>query len=253
MDVNGAAAIVTGGASGLGAATAERLAAAGAKVAVVDLDDGIGRVANEIGCLGIQADVSAAEPLEDAFAEAREAHGRARVLVSCAGILGPGRTVDRTGTPLPLEDFIRVIAVNLIGTFNAARLAAADMAGLEPFDDGERGVIVNTASVAAFEGQIGQPAYSASKGGIAALTLPLAREFARHGIRVVAIAPGLFRTPLIEDAPAAVVENLVANVPYPPRLGEPAEFAALVLHVCGNRMLNGATLRLDAALRMPPK
>ena len=253
MEIKGVAAIVTGGASGLGAATAAMLADKGARVAVMDLADTVIASAEEIGGLGIHADVSAADSLEQAFAQAREAHGPARVLVNCAGILDPAKSVDHDRQPLALDRFARVIAVNLVGTFNAIRLAAAGMAALEALADGERGVIVNTASVSAFEGQIGQPAYSASKGGIVAMTLPLARELARHGVRVVSIAPGLFRTPLLEGAPQALVDGIVANVPYPARLGEPEEFAALVLHVCANRMLNGATLRLDGALRLPPK
>ena len=253
MEIKGVAAIVTGGASGLGAATAAMLVDKGARVAVMDLADTVIASAEEIGGLGIHADVSAADSLEQAFAQAREAHGPARVLVNCAGILDPAKSVDHDRQPLALDRFARVIAVNLVGTFNAIRLAAAGMAALEALADGERGVIVNTASVSAFEGQIGQPAYSASKGGIVAMTLPLARELARHGVRVVSIAPGLFRTPLLEGAPQALVDGIVANVPYPARLGEPEEFAALVLHVCANRMLNGATLRLDGALRLPPK
>ena len=253
MEIKGVAAIVTGGASGLGAATAAMLADKGARVAVMDLADTVIASAEEIGGLGIHADVSAADSLEQAFAQAREAHGPARVLVNCAGILDPAKSVDHDRQPLALDRFARVIAVNLVGTFNAIRLAAAGMAALEALADGERGVIVNTASVSAFEGQIGQPAYSASKGGIVAMTLPLARELARHGVRVVSIAPGLFRTPLLEGAPQALVDGIVANVPYPARLGEPEEFAALVLHVRANRMLNGATLRLDGALRLPPK
>jgi len=253
MELNGVAAIVTGGASGLGAATAAMLAEKGARVAAIDLVASVAASAKEIGGLGILADVSEAESLARAFGQARDAHGPARVLVNCAGILGSAKAFDRDRQPLALDHFAQVIAVNLIGTFNAIRLAAADMAGLEALADGERGVVVNTASVSAFEGQIGQPAYSASKGGIVAMTLPLAREFARHGIRVVSIAPGPFRTPMLDGAPSSLVDDIVAEVPYPTRLGEPEEFAALVEHICANRMLNGATLRLDAALRLPPK
>jgi len=250
MRIAGIAALVTGGGSGLGAATAAALAQAGARVATLDLDGKAAeRVASGIGGIGLACDVGDAGSAERAVAAAREAHGPARILVNCAGVATAGRIVGREG-PAPLDAFERVIRVNLIGTFNLLRLAAADMTPLEPLEDGERGVVVNTASIAAFEGQIGQAAYAASKGGVASLTLPAARELARFGIRVVTIAPGLFATPMMKGLPEEVQQSLGASVPFPARLGEPAEFASTVLHIAENRMLNGAVLRLDGALRM---
>jgi NAD(P)-dependent dehydrogenase (short-subunit alcohol dehydrogenase family) len=253
MRIEGQAAIVTGGASGLGLATAELLAAAGARVALLDLD--AARVVEAAGRLrgkGFACDVADAASAEQAVAGARDAHGPARILVNCAGIAPPARIVGRSG-PMPLADFARVIEVNLIGSFNLLRLAAADMAALEPDADGERGVIVNTASVAAFDGQIGQAAYAASKGGIVALTLPAARELARHGIRVMTIAPGIFETPMLRGLPAPVQQALAASVPFPKRLGRPEEYAALVRHILDNPMLNGEVIRLDGAIRMAPQ
>ena len=253
MRIEGQAAIVTGGASGLGLATAELLAAAGARVALLDLD--AARVAEAAGRLrgkGIACDVADAASAEQAVATARNAHGPARILVNCAGIAPPARIVGRSG-PMPLADFARVIEVNLIGSFNLLRLAAADMAALEPDADGERGVIVNTASVAAFDGQIGQAAYAASKGGIVALTLPAARELARHGVRVMTIAPGIFETPMLRGLPETVQQALAASVPFPKRLGRPEEYAALVRHILDNPMLNGEVIRLDGAIRMAPQ
>ncbi|MBV8650099.1 MAG: SDR family NAD(P)-dependent oxidoreductase [Alphaproteobacteria bacterium] len=253
MQVKGHAAIVTGGGSGLGAATARALAAAGAKVAVLDVNEAAaGAVAEEIGGLAVRCDVSNAASGEAAVAAARTAHGPARILVNCAGIGPAARIVGREG-PIPLDAFRQVIEVNLIGSFNMMRLAAADMSGLDPLEDGERGVIVSTASVAAYEGQIGQAAYAASKGGIVALTIPAAREFARSGIRVNTIAPGLFATPLLLNMPQPVQDSLAASVPYPSRFGTPQEYAKLALHIIDNVMLNGETIRLDGALRMPPK
>lgn len=254
MELEGAAAIVTGGASGLGAATARALAAAGAKVAIFDVNAEAARsVASEIDGLGLECDVASDEAARAAVASAREAHGAARVLVNCAGIGPPGRAVSRRG-PLPLDDFRKIIEINLIGTFNCARLAAADMLEQDPVnDDGERGVIVNTSSVAAYDGQIGQPAYAASKGGIVALTLPLAREFAPRGIRVMTVAPGLFATPLMFSLPEGAQKALGESVPFPSRLGDVEEYASMVLYICGNRMLNGEVVRLDGALRMAPK
>jgi NAD(P)-dependent dehydrogenase (short-subunit alcohol dehydrogenase family) len=253
MQVKGQAAIVTGGASGLGAATARALAGAGAKVAVLDVNEAAGRaLAAEIGGVAVACDVSDAKSAEAAVAKAREAHGAARIAINCAGIGPAARIVGKEG-PMPLDQFRRVIEINLIGTFNILRLAAADMVGLPPLGDGERGVIVSTASVAAYEGQIGQAAYSASKGGIVALTLPAAREFARSGIRVNAIAPGLFATPLLLGMPQNVQESLAASVPFPSRFGKPEEYAATVLHIIDNPMLNGECIRLDGALRMQPK
>jgi NAD(P)-dependent dehydrogenase (short-subunit alcohol dehydrogenase family) len=253
MQIHGQAAIVTGGASGLGLATAEMLAAGGARVALLDLDaDRVAAAAGRLGGLGAPCDVADAASAELAINAARDAHGPAQILVNCAGIAPPARIVGRSG-PMPLPDLARVIEVNLIGTFNLLRLAAADMATLEPDEGGERGVIVNTASVAAFEGQIGQAAYAASKGGVAALTLPAARELARHGIRVVTIAPGIFATPMLMGLPENVQQSLAASVPFPKRLGQPAEYAALVEHILMNPMLNGEVIRLDGALRMPPQ
>ena len=250
MRIAGIAALVTGGGSGLGAATAAALAQAGARVATLDLDGKAAeRVASGIGGIGLACDVGDAGSAERAVAAAREAHGPARILVNCAGVATAGRIVGREG-PAPLDAFERVIRVNLIGTFNLLRLAAADMTPLEPLEDGERGVVVNTASIAAFEGQIGQAAYAASKGGVASLTLPAARELARFGIRVVTIAPGLFATPMMKGLPEEVQQSLGASVPFPARLGEPAEFASTVLHIAENRMLNGSVIRLDGALRM---
>jgi len=254
MDLAGHAALISGGASGLGQATATALAAAGAKVALLDID---GRAAEAaaapLGGLGLACDVTDAEATERAVAAARERHGAARIVVNCAGIGRAARIVERDGKPMPLDQFSRVVAVNLIGSFNLLRLAAADMAPLEPLADGERGVIVLTASIAAYDGQIGQTAYSASKGGIVALTLPAARELARYGVRVVAIAPGVFATPMLAGLPQAAQDSLAAGVPFPQRLGQPDEYAALVIHICANRMLNGEVIRLDGALRMPPR
>jgi NAD(P)-dependent dehydrogenase (short-subunit alcohol dehydrogenase family) len=253
MDVKGQAAIVTGGGSGLGAATAESLAADGARVAVVDMNaDAARAVARRIGGLALVGDVADAAAMEGAMAEARAAQGPARILVNCAGVAVAKRTVGRDG-PMPLSEFERVIRVNLIGTFNMMRLAGAQMSLLEPMADGERGVIISTASIAAYEGQIGQAAYSASKGGVAALTLPVAREFAAFGVRVLAIAPGLFETPMLKALPEAAQQSLSASVPFPQRLGEPKEFAALVAHMVANRFLNGEVVRLDGSLRLPPR
>lgn len=253
MDIKGVAAIVTGGASGLGAATARALANGGAKVTVLDRDgDGAAAVANGIGGLGLNCDVADGEAVEAALAEARAEHGPCGILVSCAGIAPAKRIVGRDG-PMKLEDFEAVIRVNLIGSFNLMRLAAAEMAGRAPNEDGERGVIVNTASIAAYEGQIGQAAYAASKGGIAALTLPAAREFASIGVRVLAIAPGLFATPLLLNMPGDVQDSLTATLPFPKRFGKPEEFAALVLHMAANPVMNGEVVRLDSALRMQPR
>ena len=253
MQLIGQAALVTGGASGLGAETARHLASAGAKVTVLDVNLDLARtVADEIGGLAIACDVASASSAEAAMTQAREVHGPARVLVNCAGIGTAQRIVGREG-PMALDAFARVVQINLIGTFNLMRLAAADMSKLDPLDDGERGVIVSTASVAAFEGQIGQAAYAASKGGIASLTLPAAREFAQFGIRVCAIAPGLFATPLLSQLPAEVQKSLGDSIPFPKRLGRTDEFARLVLHVIDNLALNGEVIRLDGALRLPPR
>lgn len=253
MDIKGQAAIVTGGGSGLGAATARALAAAGAKVAVFDVNEqAAGEVAASIKGIAVACDVSDAASGEEAVKKAAAAHGAARVLVNCAGVGTAKRIIGRDG-PMPLADFARVIGINLIGTFNMMRLAAAGMQSLEPLADGERGVIVSTASVAAFEGQVGQAAYASSKGGVATLTLPAAREFSQFGVRVLAIAPGIFATPMLRSLPQEVQDSLGASVPFPKRLGEPREFAAMVLHCIHNGYLNGEVIRLDGALRMAPR
>jgi NAD(P)-dependent dehydrogenase (short-subunit alcohol dehydrogenase family) len=253
MEIKGQAAIVTGGASGLGAAAARTLAAAGAKVAVLDVNQkAAAEVAIDVNGIAISCDVADSAAAEAAIKKAAADHGPARILVNCAGIGPAKRIVGRDG-PMPLADYERVIRVNLIGTFNMMRLAAAAMQGLAPMADGERGVIVSTASVAAFEGQIGQAAYSSSKGGVAALTLPAAREFAQFGIRVLAIAPGIFSTPMLRALPQEAQDSLGAAVPFPKRLGEPREFAALVMHCIHNSYLNGEVIRLDGALRMAPR
>ena len=253
MDIKGHAAVVTGGASGLGAATAEELARAGAKVACLDVNlDGARAVAERIGGCAVRCDVTDGEQAAAALAQARDQHGAARILNNCAGVGPAKRIVGRDG-PMPLADFERVIAINLIGTFNMMRLAAADMQNLSPLADEERGVIISAASVAAFEGQIGQAAYSASKGGVAALTMPAAREFAQFGIRVNAIAPGIFHTPMLMALPEEAKKSLAAAVPFPKLLGRPDQFASLARHIVENTYINGEVIRLDGALRMAPR
>ncbi len=254
---NGTVALITGGASGLGAATARRLHAAGAGVVLVDLPQAKGaELAAELGGRAVfaPADVTNEEQVRAAV-QAAAALGTLRIAVNCAGVATPGKVLGREGV-LPLEQFSRVIQVNLVGTFNVVRLCAEAMAAAEPLAGEygpERGIIVNTASVAAFDGQIGQPAYAASKGGVAAMTLPLARELARSLIRVVTIAPGIFETPMLAGLPQAAQDSLGQQVPHPSRLGKPAEYAALVEHIAANAMLNGETIRLDGAIRMAPK
>lgn len=253
MKLQGQVALVSGGASGLGAQTARRLAAAGVRVAILDLNEKLGaEVAAEIGGLAVGCDVSDAHSAEAAVARAKEELGPARVLVHCAGVGGAQRIVGRNGA-MPLEAFERIVRINLIGCFNLMRLAANEMSKLDAMEEGERGVIISTTSVAAFEGQVGQAAYAASKGGIASLTLPAAREFAQFGIRVLAIAPGLFLTPLLGELPKEVQDGLGASIPFPKRLGKPDEFASLVLHMIDNLSLNGEVVRLDGALRLPPR
>jgi NAD(P)-dependent dehydrogenase (short-subunit alcohol dehydrogenase family) len=251
MELSGSSAVVTGGASGLGLATATRLAASGAQVVIVDLasTDGVARSA-EIGGVFAAADVTDEAGVAAAIAKAVEL-GPLRVVVNCAGVATGGRVLSK-GEVLPLEAFERVVRINLIGTFNVLRLAAKEMAGNEPVD-GDRGVIVNTASVAAFDGQVGQAAYSASKGGVAAMTISLARDLADKAIRVVAIAPGIFETAMLAGLPAKVTESLATQPPHPARLGRPDEYAALVMHIIDNAMLNGEVIRLDGALRMAPR
>ena len=253
MNPSGHVAIVTGGGSGLGEATARTLAGKGAKVAVLDV--GIERaekVAAEIGGIAITCDVSSAESGEAAVAEVAARIGEPRILVNCAGIAIGVKTLGKDG-PHPLDSYRKVIEVNLIGTFNMIRLVADRTQKLEPMTSGERGVIINTASVAAFDGQIGQAAYASSKGGVVGMTLPVARDLARSGIRVVTIAPGIFKTPMMMTMPQEVQDSLGAAVPFPSRLGEPSEYAALALHIVENQMLNGETIRLDGAIRMAPK
>ncbi|MGD9861233.1 MAG: SDR family NAD(P)-dependent oxidoreductase [Marinobacterium sp.] len=253
MDFKNVPAVVTGGASGLGEGSARALAAAGAKVAIFDLNEERGRqIAEELGGIFVRCDVSSAESAEAAFAAAGEAHGPCGIAVNCAGIAPAGKIVGKEG-PMPLEDFNKVIQVNLVGSFNIIRLAAAEMATREANDDGERGVIISTASIAAYEGQIGQVAYSASKGGVVAMTLQAARELARSGIRVNTIAPGIFMTPMMAGFPQEVQDSLAATLPFPQRLGRPEEYGMLVEQIVKNPLLNGETIRLDCALRMAPK
>lgn len=254
MKIEGKSALVTGGGSGLGEATARELARLGAKVAVLDLNmDNARRVAQEIGGIAIQADVSSGPSMEAAISEAATAHGPARILMQIAGIGTAKRVIGKDGSAASLEDFSKVINVNLIGTYNAARLFAAAAAKLDPMEDGERGAMVFTASVAAFDGQVGQQAYSASKGGVVGMTLPMARDLAQHGIRVCTIAPGLFATPLMRTLPEPVQQSLAASIPFPSRLGKPEEFAELACHIITNGHLNGEVIRLDGALRMAPR
>ena len=252
MDPKNAAAIVTGGASGLGAATARILAAAGARVVVLDRNAaGANAIANEIGGIAVACDVTDEAAVLAALARSRCAHGPLRIVVHCAGIGTAGRIVGRDG-PMPQRAFEDVVRVNLFGTFNVLRLAAHEMSLTDPLGE-ERGVFVATVSIAAFEGQLGQAAYAAAKGGIVSLVLPAAREFARFGIRVMAIAPGFFETPLMDELPPDAVATLVAQIPFPQRLGKPGEFAHLALTIVQNPALNGDTIRLDGALRLPPK
>ncbi len=254
MNIQGHAALVTGGGSGLGEATARELARLGAKVAVLDLNlESAQRVATDIGGVAVQCNVSDPESMQTAIDTAAAAHGPARILMQIAGIGSAKRVVGKDGNAAPLEDFAKVINVNLIGTYNAARLFAAACAKLAPMEDGERGVMVFTASVAAFDGQVGQQAYSASKAGVAGMTLPMARDLAQHGIRVCTIAPGLFLTPLMKTLPEPVQQSLAASIPFPQRLGKPEEFAQLATHIVTNGHLNGETIRLDGALRMAPR
>jgi len=253
MDIRGHAAVVTGGASGLGAATARMLAEAGAKVAILDVNaKAAAEVAIDVSGIAIACDVTDAAATEKALAKAAADHGVARIVVSCAGVGPAKRIVGRDG-PMPLSEFARVIEINLIGTFNVMRLAAAAMQALEPLQDGERGVIICTASVAAYEGQIGQAAYAASKAGVVGLVLPAARELAQFGIRVTGIAPGIFSTPMLQALPETAQQSLAASVPFPKLLGQPPQYAALARHMIENRYLNGEVIRLDGALRMAPR
>jgi len=253
MQVQGSGALITGGASGLGLATARALAAAGAHVTLLDLPSSQGaELAAELGGTFAPGDVTSPDDAASAAASANAA-APLRIVVNCAGIAPPAKVLDRDGKPAVLADFERVVRINLVGTFNVTSQASAVIAKNEPSDSGDRGVIINTASVAAFDGQIGQPAYSASKGGVHAMTLPIARELARHGIRVCTIAPGIMETPMLAGLPEAAQESLGQQVPYPARLGRPAEYAALAMSIIDNGYLNGETIRLDGAIRMAPK
>ena len=253
MKISGIAAVVTGGASGLGAATARHLAKLGAKVALLDVNAvHCETVASEIAGLALTCDITDAASSEAALNQAKTKHGSPRLVVNCAGIAPAARIVGRNG-PHDLALFRKVIEVNLMGTFNILRLTAADMSSLEPLEDGERGAIINTASIAGYEGQVGQAAYAASKGGVIALTLPAARELAKVGVRVVTIAPGLVETPMFASLPQQAVESLVAATVFPARLGRPEEYARLVQHIAENVLINGATIRLDGAIRLGAK
>ncbi|GAA1228273.1 NAD(P)-dependent dehydrogenase (short-subunit alcohol dehydrogenase family) [Microbacterium phyllosphaerae] len=253
MQIQGSSALITGGASGLGLATARRLAAAGAVVTILDLPSSAGaEIADELGGVFAAGDVTSADDAAAAVAAAQAA-APLRVVVNCAGIAPPAKVLDRDGNPAVLADFERIVRINLVGTFNVLSQASAVIAKNDATDDGDRGVIVNTASVAAFDGQIGQPAYSASKGGVHAMTLPVARELARYGIRVCTIAPGIMETPMLMGLPQAAQDSLGQQVPFPSRLGRPDEYAALVQQIVENGYLNGETIRLDGAIRMAPK
>ena len=251
MKSAGMAAVVTGAGSGLGEAVARRLAADGARVAVMDRDAAAAqRVASDIGGIAIACDVTDAAGMEAGFAQARAAHGSVRICVACAGV-GPSRKIlSRDGDPMPLEAFDSVLSVNLSGTFNTLRLASAEMAKADALEGGERGVIVTTASVAGYEGQVGQAAYAASKAGVMGLTLPASRELARHGIRVACIAPGVFGTPMFYTVEPEWRKSITDGVPFPKREGQPAEFADMVAFIIGNQMVNGTTFRLDGAVRL---
>lgn len=261
MKIENHAALVTGGASGLGEATARELARLGAKVAVLDVNlANAEKVAADIGAefgngcaVACQCDITNTDSLQAALAKAAQAHGPARILMNIAGIGAAKRVVGKDGVAAPLEDFAKLVNVNLIGSYNASRLFAAECAKLAPLEDGERGVMVFTASVAAFDGQVGQQAYSASKAGLVGMTLPMARDLAQHGIRVCTIAPGLFATPLMKTLPEPVQASLAASIPFPARLGKPEEFAQLAAHIVTNTHLNGEVIRLDGALRMAPR
>jgi NAD(P)-dependent dehydrogenase (short-subunit alcohol dehydrogenase family) len=261
MKIEGQAALVSGGASGLGEATARELARLGAKVALLDRNAELaGKVAQSINeefgdgrAVACECDITDTASVNAAIEKAAAAHGPARILMNVAGIGSAKRIVGKDGNAAPLEDFVRVININLIGTYNMSRLFAAACAKLPALDGGEKGVMLFTASAAAFDGQVGQQAYSASKGGLVGMTLPMARDLAQHGIRVCTVAPGLFATPLLMELPDAVQQSLAASIPFPPRLGKPSEFAELACHVVTNGHLNGEVIRLDGALRMAPR
>ena len=254
MEINGQIALVTGGGSGLGAATARELAKQGAKVAILDVNaEGASTVAKEIGGIGISCDITNTESITNALAEVKDKLGTPRIIMNVAGIGTAKRIIGKDGKPAPLEDFERVVKINLIGAYNVTRLAVAEIAKLEPLADNERGVVVNTASIAAFDGQIGQQAYSASKGGLVSMTLPMARDLAQYGIRVLTIAPGLFLTPLMHTLPQEIQDSLGNSIPFPKRLGRPDEFASLAAYIVTNTHLNGEVIRLDGAVRLAPR
>jgi NAD(P)-dependent dehydrogenase (short-subunit alcohol dehydrogenase family) len=261
MNIQGQTALVTGAASGLGEATARELARLGAKVAVLDINEAqaeavASAIRAEFGedrAIGLRCDITQTDSVQAALAASEQALGAARILMNVAGIGSAKRVVQRDGSAAPLEDFARVVSINLIGAYNISRLFAAACSKLTPLDNGERGVMMFTASVAAFDGQVGQQAYSASKGGLVGMTLPMARDLAQHAIRVCTVAPGLFATPLMKELPEAVQQSLAASIPFPPRLGKPQEFAELACHIVINGHLNGEVIRLDGALRMAPR
>ena len=254
MHIQGQAARVTGGASGLGEATARDLARLGAKVAVLDRNQALAeKVAAEIGGVACACDITDTDSVNAALDKAAAAHGPARILMNVAGIGSAKRIVGKDGNPAPLEDFVRVVQINLIGSYNVSRLFAARCAKLDATESGDKGVMVFTASAAAFDGQVGQQAYSASKGGLVGMTLPMARDLAQHGIRVCTLAPGLFATPLLLELPEPVQQSLAASIPFPNRLGKPSEFAELARHIVTNGHLNGEVIRIDGALRMAPR
>ena len=254
MHIQGQAALVTGGASGLGEATARELARLGAKVAVLDRNQALAeKVAADIGGVACACDITDTDSVNAALDKAAAAHSAARILMNVAGIGSAKRIVGKDGNPAPLEDFVRVVQINLIGSYNVSRLFAARCAKLDATDGGDKGVMVFTASAAAFDGQIGQQAYSASKGGLVGMTLPMARDLAQHGIRVCTLAPGLFATPLLLELPEPVQQSLAASIPFPNRLGKPSEFAELACHIVTNGHLNGEVIRIDGALRMAPR
>ncbi len=248
-------AVITGGGSGLGEGTARMLASRGVKVAIFDVNEEAGqKVADELGGVFAKVDVSDAASVAEGFKVARAAHGQESIAVNCAGIAPAAKTVDREGAPHDASLFAKIIGVNLIGTFNVASQSAAGMCAQDPItEDGERGVIINTASVAAFDGQIGQIAYGSSKAAVAGMTLPMARDLSRNGVRIMTIAPGIFGTPMVKGMPQEVQDALGAMVPFPSRLGEPEEYAKLAVSICENAMLNGETIRLDGAIRMAPR
>jgi NAD(P)-dependent dehydrogenase (short-subunit alcohol dehydrogenase family) len=253
MKLDQVKAVITGGVSGLGLATARYFVSRGGSVTLLDINDKAGQaVSEELGATYIRTDVTSENGVKQAVKQASDNMGGLNVAVSCAGVIGAGRVLGREG-PMDLDFFSTVIQINLVGSFNVAKAAAALIENNQPSDDGERGVIINTASVAAYEGQIGQAAYSASKGGVVGMTLPIARELARCGIRMVTIAPGIFWTPMVDNMPEAVQQSLSASIPFPSRLGQPEEFASTAAHIVENVYLNGTTIRLDGATRLAPK